>query len=91
MLGKGQTSEGSLETQYAAIWHVPTAGPATPEQEDQLQMLQEALRQVEAQQMELKKSVDVITQKKQKEEVERELSAKEKTQQVESASLMWLR
>ena len=45
-------------------------------------MLQEALRQVEAQQMELKKSVDVITQKKQKEEVERQMTAKEKARQV---------
>ncbi len=59
-----------------------SAGPATPEQEEQLTLLQEALRQVEAQQMELKKSVDQITQKKQKEEVERVMSVKEKTKQV---------
>ncbi len=59
-----------------------SAGPATPEQEEQLQLLQEALRQVEAQQLELKKSVDLITQKKQKDEVERVLTSKEKTRQV---------
>ncbi|KAK9862684.1 hypothetical protein WJX84_006363 [Apatococcus fuscideae] len=58
------------------------SGPATPEQEEQLQLLQEALRQVEAQQLELKKSVDLITQKKQKDEVERVLTSKEKTRQA---------
>ena len=41
--------------------------------------------------MELKKSVDVITQKKQKEEVEREMSAKEKTKQVLCTSSVWSR
>lgn len=53
-------------------------------------MLQEALRQVEAQQMELKKSVDVITQKKQKEEVERQMTAKEKARQVCAAKCSFL-
>lgn len=76
------TKTPELAHQDAATWHTLAAGPATPEQEDQLQMLQEALRQVEAQQMELKKSVDVITQRKQKEEVERQLTAKEKARQV---------
>ena len=64
-----------------------SAGPATPEQEEQLQLLQEALRQVEAQQLELKKSVDLITQKKQKDEVERVLTSKEKTRQVSTGVL----